>query len=110
MVCTDKDFSIVIPVKDEADNLPRLVEEIAKVLDELSLESELILVDDGSTDDTPSVIRDLRERYPFVRWVRFDKNYGKSAALSAGFDRARGAVIVIMDADCHGWKPFALRQ
>jgi len=75
------------------------VRDIETVCREMNRQYEVVFVDDGSTDNTCRVIRDLMEQYPFVQYIQFDRNYGKTAALEAGFEKARGEVIVIMDGD-----------
>jgi glycosyltransferase involved in cell wall biosynthesis len=91
--------SIVVPLYNEAESLPELTDWIARVLQQQNLNGELILVDDGSTDTSWNVIEGLAARYPFVKAVRFRRNYGKSAALDTGFRAASGEVVVTMDAD-----------
>ncbi len=92
-------ISVVIPVLNEAESIPVLHEEIHDVLKALGRPFEVIYIDDGSTDRTPSVLRTLHANDPTLRVIEFRKNFGKSAALSAGFDAARGEVIVTMDGD-----------
>lgn len=93
------DLSLVIPAKDEAESLPELMEWIDRVCTEYSYPYEAIFIDDGSTDATWEVIEQLREQYPGVRGIKFQRNYGKSAALNEGFKAARGHVVITMDAD-----------
>lgn len=93
------DLSLVIPAKDEAESLPELMEWIDRVCTEHSYRYEVILIDDGSTDGTWEVIEKLRIDYPAVRGIKFQRNYGKSAALNEGFKAARGHVVLTMDAD-----------
>ena len=94
------DLSIVVPVYDEEESLPPLCEKLDQVLSGLSLVSEIVFVDDGSTDGTFEVITELARQYhPRVRAIRFRSNYRKAAALAAGFREARGEVIVTMDGD-----------
>jgi len=90
--------SVVIPGLNEADSLPELAAGVTRSLDGVT-GFEIVFVDDGSTDTSWEVIRGLCEHDPRVRGVRLRKNFGKAMALSAGFDRARGAIIVTMDAD-----------
>lgn len=89
-------ISIVIPGLNEAESLPELEERIHKALGE---DYELIFVDDGSTDDSWQVMQSLSEKNPAVRAVRLRKNFGKAMALSAGFSRVRGEIVIMMDAD-----------
>ncbi len=93
------DLSIVIPLKDEAESLPELTSWIVKVVRTMPLNFEIILVDDGSRDESWSVIQELKQTYPEVRGLKFRRNYGKSAALNEGFQRTRGNVVITMDAD-----------
>ncbi len=92
-------LSIVIPAYNEAENLPEVLAEVHVALAPLNREWECIFVDDGSTDATLRVIKSLAEADPRVRYLAFEKNCGQSAAFAAGFQHARGAVIVTMDAD-----------
>jgi glycosyltransferase involved in cell wall biosynthesis len=92
--------SVVVPIYNEAESLPRLYEEVAEAMATANVPYELILVDDGSADDTPSLLRELWERDPdHVRYIIFRRNFGQTAAMAAGFDAARHPVIVPMDAD-----------
>jgi len=92
-------YSVVIPLKNESANLLPLVAEIEAVMDEQKRPWELILVDDGSTDDTPLLIRQLAKTKNYVRPLLFDRNYGQSSAFDAGFKKARGEVIITLDGD-----------
>jgi glycosyltransferase involved in cell wall biosynthesis len=94
------ELSLVIPVYNEEENLPLLFDAIEKVIPPLSLTWEVILVDDGSSDGSLEVLRDLAKRDPaHVRVISFRRNFGQTAAISAGIDYARGEVIVLLDAD-----------
>ena len=93
------DLSIVIPLKDEEESLPELSEWIRKVCDEHGYSYEVIMVDDGSTDNSWKVIEQLSAANPAVKGIRFQRNYGKSAALNEGFKASQGDVIITMDAD-----------
>lgn len=93
------DLSIVVPAKDEAESLPELMEWIDRVCSEHSYRYEVLFIDDGSTDGTWETIEKLRIDYPAVRGIKFQRNYGKSAALNEGFKAARGHVVLTMDAD-----------
>ena len=92
-------LSVVIPVFNEEESLPPLCEKLHAVLEGLDKEYEVIFVDDGSTDRSFEVMRELRDVYPAIRAVRFRRNYRKAAALATGFSEARGEVIITMDAD-----------
>jgi glycosyltransferase involved in cell wall biosynthesis len=92
-------ISIVIPVYNERDSLLPLHAEIAAVAALARLELELVFVDDGSTDGSWEIIADLARRYASVRGIRLRRNFGKAAALSAGFRAASGQVILTLDGD-----------
>ena len=94
-----KDLSIVISLYNEAESLPELVAWIEKVMTAEGYSYELIMVDDGSTDGSWQIVKDLSEKNPSVRGISFRRNYGKSAALYHGFAAAEGRVVVTMDAD-----------
>ncbi|MFN8179581.1 MAG: glycosyltransferase family 2 protein [bacterium] len=91
--------SIVIPLYNEVQNVPRLVQELSAALDASGREAEVLLVDDGSTDGTAEALRALPAQDPRFRAILFRRNFGQTAAMSAGFDHARGDVIVAMDGD-----------
>lgn len=93
------DLSFVIPGLNEADSLPELAERLHEAVGRLGLDYEIIFVDDGSTDATWEVIEKLHEENPIVRGVRLRANFGKAMALTAGFARARGRLVFMMDAD-----------
>src|ERR1700761_514927 len=93
------DISIVIPVYNEDESLPELCSWIERVVRENHISYEIILVDDGSTDRSWEVIHELRHANPNIKGVRFQRNYGKSAALNEGFKAAKGEVVITMDAD-----------
>ena len=93
------EISIVIPLLDEAESLPELTQWIARVLQARGLSYEVILIDDGSTDESWAVIETLAAGDAALRGIRFNRNYGKSAALNVGFEAARGRVVCTMDAD-----------
>ncbi len=92
-------ISFVIPVFNEEENLRRLHLEISRVAPDLPGDHEIVFVDDCSRDGSLAVIRELAAAHPEVRYVALSRNAGQSAALSAGFQFARGDVIVTMDAD-----------
>lgn len=91
--------SIVAPAYNEADNLRSLIPDIVEVCDVLETTAELVIVDDGSDDDTRDVLRQASEWYQSVRAVILRRNFGQSAAIAAGIDAADGEVVVTMDAD-----------
>jgi glycosyltransferase involved in cell wall biosynthesis len=93
------DLSIVISLFNEAESLPELVSWICRALASEQLKYEIIMVDDGSTDNSWQVIEELKKSHPEIRGISFRRNYGKSAALFTGFDAARGDIVVTMDAD-----------
>lgn len=93
------DLSIVIPLFNEDESLPELVAWIEKVMVAHHYSYEVILIDDGSTDDSWKVIEKLRLDNPAIKGIKFQRNYGKSAALNEGFRAAQGEVIITMDAD-----------
>jgi len=92
-------ISVVIPVYNEQDSLAILYDEIARVAVTADLRFEVLFIDDGSRDDSWAVIRLLSERHANVHGIRFRRNFGKAAALSAGFSAARGDIIMTLDAD-----------
>ncbi|MFI5351763.1 MAG: glycosyltransferase family 2 protein [Candidatus Binatales bacterium] len=94
------DISIVIPLLNERDNLRPLHEELGRELDKLGRSYELLFVDDGSTDGGDQVLREIKGRDPHVRVIRLARRSGQTAALACGFDRAGGAIVVAIDADC----------
>lgn len=92
-------ISVVIPVYNEQDSLAVLYDELAKVAQSANLHFEILFIDDGSSDDSWGVIRVLSEKHADVHGIRFRRNFGKAAALSAGFAAARGDIIMTLDAD-----------
>ena len=93
------DISIVIPLFNEEESIPELCSWIEKVMTENNFTYEVILIDDGSTDNSWSVIENLRSNNSNLKGVKFRRNYGKSAALNVSFARAQGDVVITMDAD-----------
>jgi len=93
------DISIVIPLYNEEESLPELVEWIERVCREHSYSHEVIMIDDGSTDSSWEVIQRLAKQFPSVKAIKFQRNYGKSPALYMGFKAAQGNVVITMDAD-----------
>jgi len=92
-------FSIVVPVFNEQDSLATLMDEIATAARPLTADWEVVLVDDGSTDQSWSTIEQLARQYPQVRGVQFRRNFGKAAALTAGVAQTRFPIVITMDAD-----------
>ncbi len=92
-------ISIVVPVHDEEHSVEPLYDELAAALEPLAREWEAVFVDDGSTDGSFSALTRLHSRHANVRVVRLRRNFGKSAALAAGFRHARGDLVVTIDAD-----------
>jgi len=92
-------ISIVIPAYNEAESLPELCDWIERVMQKNQFSYEIIIISDGSTDGTWQVIEQIAQKNAFVKGIEFNRNYGKSAALHAGFQKASGEVIITMDAD-----------
>ena len=93
------DLSLVIPLLNEEESLRPLMEQIRGVLATQDRTYEVIFIDDGSTDGSIAVLEDLHNTYPEVKVIQFRRNFGKAAAYTAGFQRARGTYIITMDAD-----------
>jgi glycosyltransferase involved in cell wall biosynthesis len=93
------DLSVVIPIKDERDNLRPLHERLHQALDPLGIRYELIVVDDGSTDGSYAILEELAARDPLLKVVRLRRNFGQTPALQAGIDWSSGQVLVTMDGD-----------
>lgn len=94
------ELSLVIPVFDENESLPELMAWIDRVLIKHGIAPfEAILIDDGSRDNSWEVINNLKLSYPWIRGIRFRRNYGKSAALQKGFEASKGGIVITMDAD-----------
>jgi glycosyltransferase involved in cell wall biosynthesis len=93
------DISVIVPLKNEEESLPELAAWIARVMKENNYTYEVWMVDDGSTDLSWSVIKQLSAENPCIKGIKFQRNYGKSAALNEGFRKAQGNVVITMDAD-----------
>ncbi|MEF2644132.1 MAG: glycosyltransferase, partial [Paramuribaculum sp.] len=93
------DISVIVPLYNEAESLPELEKWIRRVMTENGFSYEILFINDGSTDESWDVIRKLSEENPAVKGVCFRRNYGKSPALNTGFARAKGDVVITMDAD-----------
>ena len=93
------DISVIVPLLNEEESLPELCSWISKVMDSNKYSYELLLIDDGSKDNSWNVIEDLSKKNQNIKGVKFRRNYGKSAALNIGFLKAKGSVVITMDAD-----------
>ncbi|HEX4954456.1 MAG TPA: glycosyltransferase family 2 protein [Thermoanaerobaculia bacterium] len=93
------EVSVVIPVLDEVGTVSELAEKVAAVLDRLGRHFEIVFVDDGSRDGTAAAIEVAHGRDPRVKLVRLRRNFGKAAALTAGFEHSRGRIVITMDGD-----------
>ncbi len=93
------DISIVIPLYNEDESLPELAAWIERVMLANNYSYEIIMIDDGSTDNSWQVIEQLRSANAYIKGIKFQRNYGKSAALNEGFKAAQGDVVITMDAD-----------
>ena len=93
------DISVVVPLYNEAESLPELAAWIERVMDEHGFTYEVLMINDGSTDDSWHVIKELSEKNSCIKGVCFRRNYGKSPALYTGFERVQGDVVITMDAD-----------
>jgi len=96
---SDIDISIVIPVLNEADNLQPLYDQLKTALDKLNRTYEIIFIDDGSTDSSNEILERLHGLDNSIKVVQFRRNFGQSAAFSAGFNLASGDIVITMDAD-----------
>ena len=93
------DISVVVPLFNEAESLPELAAWIERVMNEHNFSYEVLMINDGSTDNSWQVIKELSEKNPCIKGVSFRRNYGKSPALNTGFERVKGDVVITMDAD-----------
>lgn len=93
------DLSIVISLYNEQESLRELVSEIHQAIDPLKLDYEIIMVNDGSTDSSWDIVKELKSTDPCIKGIRFRRNYGKSAALYVGFKAAKGDLVATLDAD-----------
>jgi len=92
-------LSVIVPAFNEERNVPRMVEEITTACVRLAVPYEVIFIDDGSRDGTYAALREARLKDPRIKIIRFRKNFGQTAALSAGFDYSRGEIVITLDAD-----------
>src|SRR5947209_17946108 len=96
---TNPELSLFLPVLDEEENLRPMHAKISAALDQLGKTDEVIYVDDGSTDNSLSILKEIATADPRVRVISLRRNYGQTAAMSAGIDAAKGEVLIPMDAD-----------
>ena len=92
-------LSIVIPLYNEEESLTELMTWIDKTLSDQNLSYEVLFIDDGSTDNSWHIVEELQTKFPVIKGIKFQRNYGKSAALNTGFQAVQGEVVVTMDAD-----------
>lgn len=92
-------YSIIIPLKNEASNIVDLIEELEPVMNQFNQPWELICIDDGSTDQTWNILCDLTKRKNYLRSIQFKRNYGQSSAFQAGFAAAHGEFVLTLDGD-----------
>ena len=95
----NKDLSIIIPVYNEEESISELLEWVFRVIDSNNIDSEVLLIDDGSTDSSWDTISKLAAKDKRIKGFKFNRNYGKSAALQTGFNNAYGDIVITMDAD-----------
>lgn len=93
------DISVIVPLYNEAESLPELTDWIERVMNDNNFTYEILFINDGSTDESWEVIKELQAKNDCVKGVCFRRNYGKSPALNTGFQRAQGDVVITMDAD-----------
>ena len=93
------DISVIVPLYNEEDSLKELNSQLRSVLGRMNIRYEILYIDDGSTDRSFQVLRDLKRNDRHIKVVRFRRNFGKSAALAVGFDKAQGNIVITMDAD-----------
>lgn len=92
-------YTVLIPLKDEEGNIRELIAELEPVMQQLNQPWELICIDDGSTDQTSDILKQLTATMPFLQVVTFKRNYGQSSAFAAGFRMARGEFVITLDGD-----------
>ncbi|HAF28750.1 MAG TPA: glycosyltransferase [Bacteroidales bacterium] len=93
------DVSIVVPLFNEEESLPELLDWISQVMNKNKLSYEVVMIDDGSKDRSWQIVSDLKKKHSTIKGIKFQRNYGKSAAMHIGFQEAQGDVIITMDAD-----------
>ena len=92
-------LSVVIPAYNEEENLVPLIDELYPIIKKTGKEFEIIIIDDASTDNTLKILHSIKEKYPELKIISFEKNCGQTSAFDAGFKSAKGDVIITMDAD-----------
>lgn len=92
-------ISVIVPLLNEAESIPELTAWIKRVMDEHQFSYEVLMIDDGSTDNSWAIIEQLHQENENIKGIRFRRNYGKSAALNTGFEACQGDVVITMDAD-----------
>jgi len=110
LITNQPKLSILVPLLNEEESLTLLTEWIDRVITEHNYTCELLFIDDGSTDDSWSIIQELSVKYPYIKAVKFLRNYGKSAALNVGFDRALGEIIVEVYGEMHRYIPVIAKN
>ncbi len=95
----DIEISVVIPVLDEEDNISSLCSKLEEVMGRLDKRYEIIFIDDGSSDNSFGLLKEVHLRDQRIKIIRFRRNFGQTAAISAGFDQAKGRIVITMDAD-----------
>lgn len=94
-----KKTSVVVPLFNEEESLRTLTQEIVKAFQQIKMEYEIIFVDDGSTDGSLRILKDLKQQNNHIKYISFRQNYGKAAALQVGFEEVKGDAVITMDAD-----------
>src|SRR4051812_33590463 len=92
-------LSLVIPVYNEQENVPLLLQRVGGALAQLGQPFEVLIIDDGSTDQTPALLAEGQKTFPWLRVLRMAKNGGQSAAFHAGFNASRGQIVATIDGD-----------
>jgi glycosyltransferase involved in cell wall biosynthesis len=96
---TKEIISVIIPVFNEEENILPLYEKLTSVLERVAKDYEVIFIDDGSSDDTLSILKPICKKDPRIKFISFSRNYGQTSALSAGIDFSKGKIIIPMDGD-----------
>jgi undecaprenyl-phosphate 4-deoxy-4-formamido-L-arabinose transferase len=97
--CERIDLSVIVPILNEAPTLEELADRLVRTLHRMGKSHEVIFVDDGSTDDSAKLLKELYELHAMIKVIRLNRNYGQHMAIFAGFERARGEVVVTLDGD-----------